>query len=123
MMKGEKGKILILMNHDPTEEQLQDLRRMGFTEWELIKPGELDPEWDSLDIYDFFNGLIKGKKFNAIWCQGDYRLFAQTFLHCLAKRIPLYVSTTRRVVEEKRNPDGSITKVSIFKHVKFTRVI
>lgn len=115
-------RILIILNHDPTPEQLEDLRRMGFTEWELIKPGEIPPEMPMIDVYDFFMSLIKDKKFDAIWCQGDYRLFAQAVLYSLAKRVPLYVATSRREVEEKRNPDGSVTKVSVFRHVRFVRI-
>ena len=120
-MAGKK--ILIILNHQPSEEQIQELQRLGYTEYEIVKPGELDPTWDGTQIYDYFMNLVKGRTYDGIWCQTDYRIFGMAVLHCLAKLKPLLVATSRREVVETKNPDGSITKVSTFRHVRFVHIV
>jgi len=60
---------------------------------------------------------------DAIWHQGDYRMFAAFIEWCRDHDVPLLVATSKREVKEITLHDGSIQKTSIFKHVKFIRIV
>ncbi|MEM4958441.1 MAG: hypothetical protein QXX12_01025 [Nanopusillaceae archaeon] len=115
-------KLVAILNHDPTPEQLKELEAMGWAV-KLVKPGEVDPHWDQDRVYHFFLSLlVEVGEPEALWVQGDYRLFAAALRYATKHYIPVFVATTHRTVVEEKQPDGSVKKSSVFKHVRFVDV-
>lgn len=120
-------KLLVISNHPP--EKWEDEQKKGWDETEFIPFPEIDPNASRLDVAEqarnFFVDVIRPRldDENQFFCvQGEF-----TFFFELSQIVSLYPSyakkfvfpTTRRVVEEQRNPDGSISKVYKFKFVRW----
>lgn len=120
-----------IFNHHFTTEQKKEIANTGGTiielsedaakAWKSINPfGELDIE--SLKPLRTF--LVENL------CPGDYVLiqgeFGATFYlveFCFSLGlIPVY-STTERKYEEMHNPDGSVERHHVFKHVNFRKYV
>ena len=120
------ARIIVIMNHKPTDEQVYQLRSMGYREIKFLQHPPIPPEWDMEDVEAFFRRWFgENAPFipDALWVQGDYRFFASAIEFARALEIPLYVATTKREAREQKMPDGSVRKVSIFKHVRFVRIV
>jgi len=123
-------KIIVVMNHKPTDEQVVQLLSMGYTDIEFRQHPQIPPEWDMENVRSLFLETLGASKGvlpledlpDALWVQGDYRFFMSAVEFAVSFEIPLYVATTKREVKEEKMPDGSIRKISTFKHVKFIRV-
>ena len=116
-------KILVILNHTPTDEQIAELQSMGYEDIEIVKHPSIDPYADSVEVFELFRDTIRDKNFNALWVQGDYRFFAQALLYCLANGKRLLVATTERISKEERHSDGSIEIRRVFRHAKFVPII
>jgi hypothetical protein len=125
-------KIYILLNHVPTEEQLQDLRQKGFIE--IVEPtDQIKKIWSNIDPYlnemsrnklaSIIVDEILGKQVNAVWVQGENGMIFSIVSKLLSYGIDCYYSTTKRETNEVQMPDGSVQKTSIFKHVQFLKYI
>jgi len=114
--------ILIILNHEPTEEQLQQLTKMGYQETIFIKHPIIDPKLEMEDVIDIFLNIVEGKVFDALWVQGDFRFFIAAYRFASDFNVPLYIATTHREAKEIVQPDGSVKKISVFRHVKFVEV-
>lgn len=115
-------KILVILNHQPTSEQLAELSKLGYDEVEIVKHPPIPPEAELSEVGKIFDSIVESREFDALWVQGDFRFFACAVLEAHARGFPLFVATTRREAREEVQPDGSIKKVSVFKHVRFVRV-
>ena len=119
-------RILIILNHEPLEEQLDELKKMGYSDFIYVKHPMINPEFEVSDVKKLFRDLANEvyvkSPYDAVWMQGDFRLFAVILEYCREAGLPLYVATTERNAVEKKMPDGSIRKMSVFKHVKFVEV-
>lgn len=115
-------KITIVLNHNPTEEQLKELREMGYDEYEVLQHPTIPPNAEMEEVEGTFNKMLWDRQYDALWIQGDYRFFAYAARFCRFYDIPLFIATTERKVIEEPQPDGSIKKTSVFKHVKFVQV-
>lgn len=117
------GKILVILNHKPLDEQLEELRELGYDEVEFAKHPLIPADAEMPHVASIFSAHINGREFDALWIQGDFRFFAVALEYCKVTGKPLYVATTERKAVEQVMPDGSVVKKSIFKHVKFVRVV
>ena len=119
--------VLILLNHNLTEEQIKDLKNLGITAFINIsteKWGQIPPDLENITQFleEYFNALKKnGKRGDYFLIQGDYGATYQlvNFAKDLGL-IPIY-ATTNRVSKEILNPDGTISKQNIFKHCRFRK--
>src|SRR5690606_14713636 len=123
-------KCLVIMNHKPSQEQIKGLEeQFGIKEvlelpdnlrsiWAQIPPaGEFFPE-------DHLQPLLAWIGKNAvvgdhIWFQGEAGATVLLRSYCFGRGLTPIYATTRRESIDVSNPDGSITKKSIFRHVTF----
>ena len=130
------GQVLVaILNHKPLPEQVSELKAMGYNTIIHIPHPQIPPNYNMEEVLEFLHKfteiiaeeLAKLSEFwlvpDAIWCQGDFRLFYALTQYCIAIKIPLYIATTERKAEEQVMSDGSVKKVSVFRHVKFVRVV
>jgi NAD(P)H-flavin reductase len=125
-------KIYILLNHVPTNEQLQDLKQKNFTE--IIEPTDqikkiwsnIDPHLNELSrsrlVHLIVDEILKNKV-NAVWIQGENGMVFSIVSKLLSYGIDCYYATSKREVNEIQMPDGSVQKTSIFRHVQFLKYI
>jgi hypothetical protein len=125
-------KIYILLNHVPTNEQLQDLRQKGFIEI-VESTDQIKKIWSNIDPYlnemgrnklaSIIVDEILEKQINAVWIQGESGMVFSIVSKLLSYGIDCYYSTTKRETNEIQMPDGSVQKTSIFRHVQFLKYI
>ncbi|MEM2264684.1 MAG: hypothetical protein QXX03_05780 [Nitrososphaerota archaeon] len=121
-------KLLVISNHPP--EKWEDEQKKGWDEIEFIPFPEIDPNASRNEVSEmarlFFLNIVKPRLDNDenlfVCLQGEFTFFFE-FCYYLSE-YPLYTKkfifpTTQRVVEEQRNPDGSISKVYKFKFVRW----
>ena len=119
-------KFVSLMNHKLTEEQIRDAQSFNGETLEVIElQGELvDPTASTEEVYAQARRILcqlpPDTKYVNI--MGDFGMTVAEVLLLKSGEygqiVPVY-ATTHRQAQEVKNPDGSITKTSIFKHVKF----
>lgn len=121
-------KLLVISNHPP--ENWEDKQKEGWDELNFIPFPEIDPlsprEAVAVEARLFFLNVVKPRldydKNLFICLQGEFTFF---FEFCLfLSKYPEYINrfvfpTTRRVVEEQKNQDGSVSKVYKFKFVRW----
>ena len=124
-----KRKVYLLLNHQPTEEQLEDLERVYGT-FEIVEPNSkiktfwsnIDPEMSGLERDDkaleIVDDVVK-KKADSVWIQGESVMVYKVVKRLEYRNIPAFASTTKREAIEVRKEDGSIEKKSVFKHCRF----
>lgn len=121
------NKFVSIMNHKLTERQLEDAKRFNGEELEVIElQSELvDPAASTEEVYAqarrILSQLPPDTKYVNI--MGDFGMTVAEVLLLKSGEfgqgiVPVY-ATTHRQAQEVRNPDGSITKTSVFNHVKF----
>ena len=127
-------KIVIILNHTPTEEQINDLK-LNFNVTEIIYPPEelknyllnIPPEDEKISE-NFLKSIIQFIKENLqngdfIWVQTEYGATFYIVDYAIKNGyIPIY-STTKRVYEEKLLDKNKIERKFLFKHVRFRRYI
>lgn len=116
-------KFLNVTNHKLTPEQLEDLRGIEVVEL----PEELKACWGNVTPFNY-KALVKelnyyiNKEFNAsdmILVAGFMPAVAELVKILKDKEYNVVYSYTKRVADEKLNDDGTITKVSVFRHQGF----
>jgi len=136
-VKRRKAKIIaIILNHPPLPEQIKQLQEMGYQRHICFSHPEIEPDCPMQMVYlfvkhSFINTIcsrvsleIPGKRLpDAFWVQGDYRFFKAFCGLAESLKIPLFIATTKRESKEMKLANGSIKKISIFKHVKFIRIV
>jgi len=136
-IKKTKEKIIaIILNHPPLPEQIKQLQEMGYQKHICFSHPEIEPDCPMQMVHlfvrhSFINSIysrvsleIPGRHFpDAFWIQGDYRLFKAFCDIAEDLKIPLFIATTKRESKEQKLANGSIKKTSIFKHVKFIRIV
>jgi len=124
-----KKRVYLLLNHQPTEEQLKDLEKVyGF--FEIVEPDQkiksfwsnIDPEMNSLERDDkaleIVDDVVK-KKADSVWIQGESVMVYKVVKRLEYRNIPAFASTTKREAVEVKKEDGSVEKKSVFKHCRF----
>lgn len=126
-------KCFIIINHKPTEEQLDELRVYhGVTEFCYPDAGS-QWKWANISPDDDLGGVIfsiqnlrhwirdNSNPGDYIWVQGEPT--AQTWLVHEAitywKLVPIFATTRRESVEKV--VDGKTVKTNVFKHVRFRK--
>ena len=115
------SKFLNVSNHVLTQDQLDDLDRMGFEEV-LELPEDLKSRWGNCDpetYQDVCDDIVKYMDDNNIpsaHLAGYPAAVAYMCMTYISMDNMFYFSHTKRVSEEVRNPDGSVTKRNVFKH-------
>lgn len=126
------SKMIVLMSHKINDSQKKDaVEKYGITDfveldsiglgWNQI-PADLDEE--SLDFFcdKIVEEIIKiTQKGDFVFIQGEIgATFKVALFLKLIGLIPIY-ATTERVSQETTNPDGSVTKSNVFRHVRFRK--
>lgn len=125
--------MLLLFSHELTADQIEDAQHnLGITEFVKL-PADLQKEWSniaptgSINSNPFEVWIYKNSQPNdMILVSGD---FGMTFtiveaIKSMGKKASMlyreccYATTERQSVESKQ-PDGSIKKTAVFKHVQF----
>ena len=115
------------MNHKLTPEQIKDAQSFNGETLEVVElQSELvDPTASTEEIYAqarcILDNLPPDTKYVNI--MGDFGMTVAEVLLLKSGEfgqgiVPVY-ATTHRQAQEVRQPDGSIVKTSVFKHVKF----
>lgn len=120
-------KCFILLNHQPGDEQMAELRkRFAITEF-LYPTEEFQSLWSNLQPESGLE-LVQGirewlanesQEADYLWIQGEWGLCFYLVCWGLSnKRIPIYASSRRQAVEKKLD-NGTIQSIRKFKHVTF----
>jgi len=59
----------------------------------------------------------------AVMCQGEYTLCFAVVRKLMDVGIPCLAACTERVAEEKKEADGSMTRVSVFRFARFRKFV
>jgi hypothetical protein len=123
------ARLLTLLNHALTEEQKQDaFATLGVNEILILPPGlqlswgQISP-WGMLPIQEILpieNWIMEhSEPQDFVLIQGEMgATFYLVSLLLAQNRKPVYSTTERKAVQEKAE-DGTIRKVTLFKHVCF----
>ena len=119
-------KFVSLMNHKLTEEQIKDAQSFSGEALEVIElQSELvDPTASTDEVYAQARRILAKLPPDTAYVNvmGDFGMTVAEVLLLKSGEygqiVPVY-ATTHRQAQEVKNPDGSITKTSVFKHVKF----
>jgi len=116
-------KILILMNHKLTDEQEKELKDQGYEIHYL--PRKLQEKFSNVDpsnvvcaakeIADY----VLNNDFDAVVLQGHNVLCAYLWYLLMKNNVRILYAHSKREVQEIPQEDGSVKKVSIFKHEGF----
>ena len=131
-------KILSIMNHPLNEEQVKALKKEFGKDIKIVELNEAqkkiwgsipaDATVDEIEAYikPIINLTYKTAQYeNWLICTGDFtafKLITDLWLNSLPSK-GLLLPTTERVSEEVKQKDGTIKKVSIFKHVRFRKFL
>jgi NAD(P)H-flavin reductase len=122
-------KVYLLLNHQPTEEQLKDLERV-YGSFQIVEPDKkikdfwanIDPELNGLErdnkALEIVADIVE-KKADSVWIQGESAMVYKVVKRLEYRDIPAFASTTKREAVEIKKEDGSIEKRSVFKHCRF----
>jgi NAD(P)H-flavin reductase len=122
-------KVYLLLNHQPTEEQLKDLERV-YGSFQIVEPkpeikefwSNINPELNSLERDDKSFEIVADiveKKADSVWIQGESVMVYKVVKRLEYRDIPAFASTTKREVVEVKKENGEVEKRSIFKHCRF----
>jgi len=122
-------RIYLLLNHEPSEEQLKELEKV-WGNFEIVEPdlkikefwANVDPELNNLErsdkAYEIVEDIVS-KRSDAVWIQGESIMVYNVVKKLEYRNILAFAATTKRQVVEVKKEDGSVEKKSIFKHCKF----
>lgn len=123
-------KLLILFSHKLTEDQINDsINKLGIEKFVYL-PENLQTIWSNVNphsddmselnkIFNFINFELKVGDYALIQGEWGYVYNTINFTKSLGI-IPIYAST-ERIVNEIYKENGTIEKISLFKHVKFKK--
>lgn len=123
-------KIFLLFSHTLTTDQEKDLKEHHGIEEMIYLPSNLQDIWSNVDpeiiedeklqeVLDYV--ISNSKKKDYVLIQGEWGFVYKSIdFFKENKRVPIY-STTKRDVVETTQPDGTIIKKSIFKHIKYKK--
>ncbi len=122
-------KILILLNHTPDSDQIEDIKNHLKAETKIEPDQEIKKMWANIPshkdkISNYLNPvkdwiLKNSNEYDFIWVQGESGALFNIVNFCLKnKRWPVY-SVTERNLEKEVKEEKGIKTTRIFKHVKF----
>ena len=119
-------KFVSIMNHVLTAEQLEQAKNFKGESLEVIevKGPIVDPNASKDAVYEvakeYLSQLPEDTHYVHVMSDFGFTVAVVTLLQTgiYGDIIPIY-ATTHRVVNEVTNPDGSVTKTTLFKHVQF----
>lgn len=130
-VKNHPKRAFVLLSHDLTEAQREELHSVwGVSEivpmpdelrklWSDISPDEDSIEKDLVPVFEWLEA--SSCPGDVVFVQGEY---GATFQVAIRARelglVPIY-STTHRTLEERRLPDGSVLQERVFRHVRFRK--
>ena len=114
------------MNHQLTEAQIKDAKHFNGEELEVveIKSEMVDPHASTEEVYEHARRVLSQLPPETAYVNvmGDFGMTVAEVLLLKSGEygpiVPVY-ATTYRCAQEVKNPDGTITKTSVFNHVKF----
>lgn len=119
-------KFVSIMNHVLTAEQLEQAKNFKGESLEVIevKGPIVDPTASKDAVYEvarsYLDQLPEDTRYVHVMSDFGFTVAVVTLLQTgiYGDIIPIY-ATTHRAVNEVTNPDGSVTKTAVFKHVQF----
>ncbi|MDP8320849.1 MAG: CRISPR-associated protein Csx20 [Candidatus Stygibacter australis] len=125
-------KLHLFFSHKLTTNQEEEIFGKLGCEKVVKLPEELLSQWSQIKPEGEITILLKPfleylkeetSEKDYVLVQGEFGVSFAVVSWCLKnERIPVY-ATTRRVVEETKQVDGSIKKINIFKHIQFRRYV
>lgn len=125
-------KLLVILSHMLTEEQVLALQsEHGITDVVLLSDihpitakivSQVDPNQSSEALRDLANHLIEIAQLEEcthICMQGEPCLQFHVWVGAILNGYNVLQSTTERISKDVVNSDGSVTKISVFQHVKW----
>ena len=117
-------KIYVMVNHELTSDQL-----IGLNGYELVYPTEVikkglvnspdDEQGLQSLVYEIVN-YLNDQNINTVLCPAGSPIFMAMFaIVCNRYIINLMFSHSIRISNEVTNPNGSVTKSNVFKHIKY----
>ena len=131
MKPKEMPNLHLFFSHALTSEQVKDAQEKLGCKDIISLPYDLQQKWQQIPPEgELNNSIIKPFIYylshetevgDYVLVQGEFGVSFMIVNWCLKNnRIPIY-ATTKRVVKEEKKPDGSVEKVTLFKHVQFRR--
>lgn len=123
-------KLINVTNHTLNQEQIEDAKRLGVTEF-IELPDNLKAIWSNIPADEDIKGVDKHlkplieflaneiKKDDLVLVQGEHTATFLTINYVYNLFGKAVAATSKREVIEVINEDGSVSKKSIFKHVRF----
>ena len=119
-------KFVSIMNHKLTEDQIKDAQSFNGEALEVIElQSELvNPTSSTEEVYAQARRILSQLPADTAYVNvmGDFGMTVAEVLLLKSGEygqiVPVY-ATTHRQAQEVKQPDGSIIKTSVFKHVKF----
>ena len=119
-------KFVSIMNHTLTAEQLAQAKNFKGETLEVVEVRGpiVDPTASKDAVYEvarsYLDQLPEETHYVNIMSDFGFTIAVVSLLQSgvYGDIIPIY-ATTNRVVDEVTNPDGSVTKTAVFKHVQF----
>ena len=125
-------KIYILLNYQPSKEQMQHLSKMGFDEiiypsnyvknqWSSISPSmnELQRTRLTVKIVD----EIRSQGIQFAWIEGDYGMVFYVVYSLIVFKIECIYSVSIKESLEIAKPDGNIKEAYIYQHIGFSKYV
>lgn len=119
-------KMILLLSHKLSEEQIQDAKINWGVEEFITLPNELQKLWSNFDAeaekldLEAFKEFVKNevKSGDVVLIQGDFgATFTMVKFALELGLVPVYATTNRKVIEVQVNSE--IVKKSMFKHRRF----
>ena len=123
----------LFFSHTLTPEQVKDAHEKLGCKNIISLPDDLQKKWqqippegeiDDFIIKPFIEYLSQETEVvDYVLVQGEFGMSFIIVNWCLKNnRIPIY-ATTKRVIIEEKQADGSVKKTNIFKHIQFRRYV
>lgn len=129
--KDSSRRALVVISHELTSNQAEELRSIWLVKEILFLPEELARMWENFppeaeSVEEAVEPILKWllqKSYlgDLVVVQGEHGATLKVALFAYSiGLVPIY-ATTKRVLQETRLPDGSVRQERIFKHVRFRK--
>lgn len=116
-------KLVVFMAHSLTPEQKEGWDEIvDMKEKSSVNFTQIDPEATSMEIYDMAQTMFNEAREEGathVSLMGEPCLMHNMYMWCANNDITFVQSTTRRESKDIPQEDGSVKKISVFRHVQW----
>jgi len=120
--------LFLVFSHNLTNEQIKDAKTSLKVDNFVYLPEKLQKIWsnispsENLNLFEIVSWLKqKATQNDFVLIQGEFGATFYLVDFCLTNNITPIYATNKRVSKEILKPDGTIEKISIFKHISFRK--